>query len=169
MGEHQNRAVSLEGEGNDSIGASPEIFDPLSTVNRMSPDRPFRDLFTNLCCRSSLVFAVVPFEKVVLGDTSVTEPGAGHGFPGPGQGAGEDEIELITRQHLAEGVGLTSSQIGQGDVGAPGVFPRHAPLGLPVTHQGQFGRGPQESPFVIHSQSSPSSESAFGGPQVSLS
>ena len=169
MCEHDHRGVLLEGEGDDAVGALPEIFDLLSTANRMSPDRPLRDLFTDLCCGSSLVFAVVPFEKVVLGDSGAIEPGTGHGFPGPGQGAGENESELITRQHLAEGAGLPSSQIGQRDVGAPGVLPRHAPFGLPVPHQGQFEPGGQESPFVVHSQSVPSSESALGGPHVPFS
>jgi hypothetical protein len=82
--------------------------------------------------------------------------------PRPDQWTGEHQGELGGAQHPTQCVGLAPAEVGEGDVGVPGVFARKAPFGLSVPDQNDFVPGH----VVIQSQSEPSRLWVSAGPQL---
>lgn len=124
------------------------------------PHRPIGDLRSDVCGSLPLVNTVVPLQQPVRSCSRV--PGPFHGLPRPDQWTGEHQGELGGAQHPTQCVGLAPAEVGEGDVGVPGVFARKAPFGLSVPDQNDFVPGH----VVIQSQSEPSRLWVSAGPQL---
>jgi pimeloyl-ACP methyl ester carboxylesterase len=96
-------------------------------------------MFADLVGGDAFVVAVVPFAKIRVDRGLLAESGQLGGVTGALERAGEDEVEVLPGQRIAELVGGRSTVVVERNVRAPGVPAGRAPVGLAVSGQPYVG------------------------------
>ena len=121
-----------------ALGPRSRLGDRLAAGAAVAPQVPVRSRATDLGRRAALVLAVVDLHQVLVELQRVAEPGQLRRAPRALQRAREHQGERAAAQPLAERRRLLLAMRGQRDVGASGVAPAKAPLGLAVPRQPQL-------------------------------
>ncbi len=146
MGEQQHVSVGLDCTGDDLCPrARPTLGGGLAARDAVGPERPAGPFDADVDGAAALVVPVVPLEEVVGGLTSIAEPGEPAGLAGPRERARQDERKGAPSEPAARELGLRTTLLGEGDVGASGVSPEPRPLGLAVTHENDLVLGHDRS------------------------
>ena len=136
--EHEHLLASAVDARNHAIGAGGHVPERLALGDRRRPDRPVGLGDAQIGGAQSVELAVVPLRQVVAALGTLPEARQRAGVARPLQRAGEHDgaLDAVDPGELrGKRCGAAAADGGQRDVGATGVSPVDAPLGLTVADE----------------------------------